>query len=44
VATLIEQGRMRPPGQAEVDRAKADGRWEAAYDGAKTATVPDERP
>ncbi|MFG2811794.1 YdeI family protein [Streptomyces sp. NPDC048410] len=39
---LIEQGRMRPAGQAEVDRAKADGRWEAAYAGAKTATVPDD--
>jgi hypothetical protein len=33
---------MHPSGQAEVDRAKADGRWEAAYDGAKTATVPDD--
>lgn len=42
VAALVEQGRMRPPGQAEVDRAKADGRWEAAYAGAKTATVPDD--
>lgn len=42
VAALIEQGRMRPPGQAEIDRAKADGRWEAAYDGARTATVPDD--
>jgi uncharacterized protein YdeI (YjbR/CyaY-like superfamily) len=42
VAALIEQGRMHPSGQAEVDRAKADGRWEAAYDGAKTATVPDD--
>ncbi|MEU1536219.1 YdeI/OmpD-associated family protein [Streptomyces fagopyri] len=42
VATLIEQGRMHPPGQAEVDRAKADGRWEAAYDSSKTATVPDD--
>jgi uncharacterized protein YdeI (YjbR/CyaY-like superfamily) len=42
VATLIEQGRMRPSGQAEVDHAKADGRWEAAYDGAKNATVPDD--
>ncbi|MGQ4516672.1 YdeI/OmpD-associated family protein [Streptomyces sp. DW26H14] len=42
VAALAEQGRMRPPGQAEVDRAKADGRWEAAYDGARTATVPDD--
>ncbi|MGA5649594.1 YdeI/OmpD-associated family protein [Streptomyces seoulensis] len=40
VATLTEQGRMRPPGQSEIDRAKADGRWEAAYDSAKTATVP----
>ncbi|MEW2316897.1 YdeI/OmpD-associated family protein [Streptomyces bauhiniae] len=42
VAALTEQARMRPPGQAEIDRAKADGRWEAAYDGAKTATVPDD--
>lgn len=42
VAALIEQGRMRPPGQAEIDRAKADGRWDAAYDGAKSATVPDD--
>ncbi|MFF9021286.1 YdeI/OmpD-associated family protein [Streptomyces eurythermus] len=42
VAALIEQGRMRPAGHAEIDRAKADGRWEAAYDGAKTATVPDD--
>ncbi|MFD1313693.1 YdeI/OmpD-associated family protein [Streptomyces kaempferi] len=42
VAALIEQGRMHPPGQAEVDRAKADGRWEAAYDGAKTAAVPED--
>ncbi|MEU9731508.1 YdeI/OmpD-associated family protein [Streptomyces sp. NPDC048002] len=42
VAALIEQGRMRPPGQAEIDRAKADGRWEAAYDSARTATVPED--
>ncbi|MEU6537673.1 YdeI/OmpD-associated family protein [Streptomyces sp. NPDC047000] len=42
VAALVEQGRMRPPGQAEVDRALADGRWEAAYDSARTATVPDD--
>lgn len=42
VAALIEQGRMQPPGQAEVDRAKADGRWAAAYDGAKTAAVPED--
>lgn len=42
VAALIEQGRMRPPGLAEIDRAKADGRWEAAYDSPKTAVVPDD--
>ncbi|MGW2210483.1 YdeI/OmpD-associated family protein [Streptomyces sp. NPDC001781] len=41
-AALVEQGRMRPPGQAEIDRAKADGRWDAAYDSARTATVPDD--
>lgn len=28
---LIEEGRMRPQGQSEIDRAKADGRWERAY-------------
>jgi len=42
VAALIEQGRMRPPGLAEIDRAKADGRWDAAYDSPSTATVPDD--
>ncbi|WP_055523310.1 YdeI/OmpD-associated family protein [Streptomyces graminilatus] len=42
VAALIEQGRMRPAGQAEIDRAKADGRWDAAYDSPKNATVPDD--
>jgi uncharacterized protein YdeI (YjbR/CyaY-like superfamily) len=37
---LIAAGRMRPPGLAEVERAKADGRWEAAYDSPANATVP----
>ena len=37
---LIESGRMRPPGLAEVEAAKADGRWEAAYEGQRTADVP----
>jgi uncharacterized protein YdeI (YjbR/CyaY-like superfamily) len=37
---LIASGRMRPAGLAEVDRAKADGRWDAAYDSPSTATVP----
>jgi uncharacterized protein YdeI (YjbR/CyaY-like superfamily) len=33
---------MRPAGLAEVERAKADGRWEAAYQGQKSSTVPDD--
>jgi uncharacterized protein YdeI (YjbR/CyaY-like superfamily) len=39
---LIAAGRMRPAGLAEIERAKADGRWEAAYDAMSTATVPDD--
>jgi uncharacterized protein YdeI (YjbR/CyaY-like superfamily) len=39
---LIAAGRMRPSGQAEIDRARADGRWDAAYAGQGTATVPDD--
>jgi len=31
VAKLIEEGRMKPAGLREVERAKADGRWEVAY-------------
>ena len=42
VATLIEAGRMQPAGQAQIDAAKADGRWEGAYDGARSATMPDD--
>jgi uncharacterized protein YdeI (YjbR/CyaY-like superfamily) len=37
---LIERGDMQPAGLAEVERAKQDGRWEAAYDSHSTATVP----
>jgi uncharacterized protein YdeI (YjbR/CyaY-like superfamily) len=37
---LIEAGRMRPAGLAQVEAAKADGRWEAAYEGQKSAEVP----
>jgi uncharacterized protein YdeI (YjbR/CyaY-like superfamily) len=40
VARLIEDGRMQPAGQAEIDRAKADGRWDAAYDSPANAKVP----
>jgi uncharacterized protein YdeI (YjbR/CyaY-like superfamily) len=39
---LIEAGRMRPTGLREVEAAKADGRWAAAYDGQSTAAVPDD--
>jgi uncharacterized protein YdeI (YjbR/CyaY-like superfamily) len=37
---LISDGRMQPPGLAQVAAAKADGRWARAYDSPKTATVP----
>jgi uncharacterized protein YdeI (YjbR/CyaY-like superfamily) len=40
VEELTAAGRMRPSGQAEVDAAKADGRWNAAYQSQKEATVP----
>jgi len=39
---LIDAGRMKPAGLREVERAKADGRWDAAYAGARAATVPDD--
>jgi uncharacterized protein YdeI (YjbR/CyaY-like superfamily) len=39
---LIEAGAMRPAGLAEVEAAKADGRWEAAYAGAGAAEVPED--
>jgi uncharacterized protein YdeI (YjbR/CyaY-like superfamily) len=37
---MIIAGEMKPSGLAEVERAKADGRWAAAYDSSRTATVP----
>jgi uncharacterized protein YdeI (YjbR/CyaY-like superfamily) len=40
VAELVASGRMRARGHAEVERAKADGRWERAYAGPATAEVP----
>ena len=42
VAELTEAGRMRPSGQAEVDRAKADGRWAAAYASQASYELPDD--
>ena len=40
VATLIEAGEMRPAGFAEIERTKADGRWDAAYDSPANIQVP----
>jgi len=40
VEMLLAAGRMREPGTAEVRAAQADGRWDAAYESQKTATVP----
>jgi uncharacterized protein YdeI (YjbR/CyaY-like superfamily) len=37
---LLAAKRMRPTGLAAVDAAKADGRWDAAYEGQRTAKVP----
>jgi uncharacterized protein YdeI (YjbR/CyaY-like superfamily) len=39
---LHKAGSLRPAGTAEVEAAKADGRWEAAYEGSRTAKVPDD--
>ena len=39
---LISSGHMKPAGMKEVERAKADGRWEAAYDGQRKAGVPED--
>jgi uncharacterized protein YdeI (YjbR/CyaY-like superfamily) len=40
VAELIADGRMRPAGQAAIDSAKADGRWDKAYAGPASAQLP----
>jgi uncharacterized protein YdeI (YjbR/CyaY-like superfamily) len=39
---LIEQGKMKPAGQREVERAQGDGRWEAAYSSQSNTTMPDD--
>ena len=40
VQELTAAGRMRPAGLAEVEAAKADGRWDTAYASQRNATVP----
>ena len=42
VKALTAAGRMRPAGLVEVEAARADGRWERAYSGPATATVPED--
>jgi len=42
IARLEAERRMRPRGHAEVAAAKADGRWERAYQGSADAVVPDD--
>ena len=42
VAELTAAGRMRPAGLAQVEAAQADGRWDRAYAGPATITVPDD--
>lgn len=37
---LIAEGRMQPQGMKEIEAAKADGRWEQAYDAASTMQMP----
>lgn len=39
---LVSEGRMQPAGLAEIERAKADGRWAKAYAGSATIEVPDD--
>lgn len=42
VERLINEERMRPAGLKAVEKAKADGRWEKAYDPASKMTIPDD--
>lgn len=42
VTGLIEAGKMKPAGLREVERARADGRWDAAYESQSKATVPED--
>ncbi|TDW61130.1 YdeI/OmpD-associated family protein [Kribbella pratensis] len=42
VARMEEEGRMRPAGRAEIERAKADGRWDKAYGGSSAKEIPED--
>lgn len=42
VERLISEGRMQPAGLQAIEKAKADGRWEKAYDSSRTMTIPED--
>ena len=42
IERLINAGRMRPAGLKAVEKAKADGRWEKAYDSSSKMTIPED--
>lgn len=42
VERLISEGRMRPAGLEAVEKARADGRWEKAYDSPSKMTIPED--
>jgi uncharacterized protein YdeI (YjbR/CyaY-like superfamily) len=42
VTRLIEEGRMKPAGLKEIEAAKADGRWQAAYDSPSNTIMPED--
>lgn len=42
VEQLIQEGKMQPSGQAAIDAAKADGRWDQAYDSSSNMTIPED--
>lgn len=42
IERLVSEGRMQPPGMVEVEAAKADGRWDRAYDSPTTMTIPED--
>ncbi len=39
---LLQQGRLKPAGLAQIEQARQDGRWETAYEPQRTATIPDD--
>lgn len=42
IARLTQEGRMQPAGLQQVELAKADGRWDAAYDSSRTIEEPED--